>query len=52
MSTDGAKTHGSKFSSALETAVRICFVLLLSVHVSSVVSCCILRLCDVELAKT
>ena len=53
MSADDAKTHESEFSSAHETAVvHICFVVLLSVHVLSVVvvSCCVLRMCDVELA--
>ena len=53
MSADCAETHGREFSSTHETiVVRICFVVLLSTHVLSavVVSCCVLRLCDVELA--
>ena len=53
VSADGAKTHRSEFSSAHETVVVwICFVLLVSVYVLSVVvvSCCVLMMCDVELA--
>ena len=53
MSADGAKTHGSEFSSVDETVIGVmCFSLMLPVHVLTVVvvSCCVLRMFDVELA--
>ena len=51
VSADGAKTHGSEFLSIDETVVVMCFGLVLPVpFLTVVVSCCVLRMFDVELA--